>query len=64
MTQIRIGDRTVGEGHPIYIMADLGLTNGGDLGRAKELIAAAKDIGVDAVKRRSGDGEVSGRRQQ
>lgn len=50
MTQVQIGDRMVGAGHPIFIMADLGLTNGGDLGRAKELIAAAKDIGVDAVK--------------
>ena len=50
MTHISIGNRTVGTDRPIYIMADLGLTNGGDLGRAKELIAIAADSGVDAVK--------------
>ncbi|WP_152611996.1 N-acetylneuraminate synthase family protein [Ruegeria sp. ANG-S4] len=50
MAHVQIGDREIGEGRPIFIMADLGLTNGGDLGRAKELIAVAADIGVDAVK--------------
>ena len=50
MTHVRIGDRVVGEGYPIYIMADLGLTNGGNLKRGKELIKVARDIGVDAVK--------------
>ncbi len=50
MTQVKIGDRIIGDGHPIYIMADLGLTNGGDLERGKELIKISRDLGVDAVK--------------
>lgn len=50
MTHVRIGERIVGDGYPIYIMADLGLTNGGDLERAKELIKIARDAGADAVK--------------
>lgn len=50
MTQAKIGNRFVGDGHAIYIMADLGLTNGGDLSRAKELINTSRDLGVDAVK--------------
>jgi len=50
MTHIQMGDRLIGSGQPIYVMADLGLTNGGDLERAKDLIRAARDIGVDAVK--------------
>ena len=45
MTHVRIGERIVGDGFPIYIMADLGLTNGGDLERARDLIKIA-----DAVK--------------
>lgn len=50
MAHVNIGKHEIGEGRPIFIMADLGLTNGGDLVRAKQLIAAAADIGVDAVK--------------
>lgn len=50
MNQVKIGHRMVGDGCPIYIMADLGLTNGGDLNRGKELIRIAADLGVDAVK--------------
>ena len=34
----------------IFVMADLGLTNGGDLDRAISLINIAVDLGVDAVK--------------
>lgn len=50
MTRVKIGDRMIGDGYPIYLMADLGLTNGGDLERGKELIRIAADLGVDAVK--------------
>jgi sialic acid synthase SpsE len=45
-----IGDTLVGDGQPIYIMADLGLTNGGDIDRAFDLIDIASAMGVDAVK--------------
>lgn len=34
----------------IFIIADLGLTNGGSLQRALELIGVASELGVDAVK--------------
>lgn len=47
---IKVGNRYIGDGHPIYIMADLGLTNGGDIDRAFNLIDAAASMGVDAVK--------------
>lgn len=47
---ITIGNKKVGDGHPIYIMADLGLTNGGDIKRTFDLIDAAHELGVDAVK--------------
>ncbi|MEP0962950.1 MAG: hypothetical protein ABJQ70_14960 [Roseobacter sp.] len=31
MPSVAFGDRIIGDGNPIYLMADLGLTNGGDL---------------------------------
>jgi sialic acid synthase SpsE len=47
---IKIGSKFVGDGHPVYIMADLGLTNGGDIQRTFDLIDIAHEAGVDAVK--------------
>jgi len=47
---IGINSKKIGDGHPIYLMADLGLTNGGDLERTYKLIDIAAESGVDAVK--------------
>ena len=47
---VKIGTKNIGDGHPIYIMADLGLTNGGDLDRTFNLIDIAAKMNVDAVK--------------
>jgi N-acetylneuraminate synthase/N,N'-diacetyllegionaminate synthase len=47
---IKLGNKKVGDGQPIYIMADLGLTNGGDIQRTFSLIDQAAVMGVDAVK--------------
>jgi sialic acid synthase SpsE len=40
----------IGDGHPIYTIADIGLTNGGDLERTYRLIDVAAEAGFDAVK--------------
>jgi len=45
-----IGDRTIGVGHPIWVIAEVSANHNGDLGRALELIRAAADAGADAVK--------------
>lgn len=47
---ITIGAKKLGDGQPIYIMADVGLTNGGDIKRSFELIDIAAELGVDAIK--------------
>lgn len=48
--EIKIGNRLVGDGHPTYIVAEIGINHNGDLEIAKDLIHAAKTAGVDAVK--------------
>jgi sialic acid synthase SpsE len=50
VAQVKIGDKLIGTGQPIYIMADVGLTNGGNMDYALKLIDIAKDLGVDAIK--------------
>ncbi len=48
--EIKLGDRLVGDGHPAYIIAEIGINHNGDLDLAKAMIDAAVDAGVDAVK--------------
>ena len=47
---IQIGDRLVGEGHPCFIIAEIGINHNGDLDLALKLIAEAAIAGCDAVK--------------
>jgi len=47
---VRIGDRTVGDGSPCFIVAEIGINHNGDLDLAKKLIDAAGLAGCDAVK--------------
>ena len=48
--EIRIGDRSVGDGHPTYIVSEIGINHNGSLEDAKRLIDASMLAGVDAVK--------------
>jgi N-acetylneuraminate synthase len=48
--EVKIGERQVGDGHPAYIIAEIGINHNGDLENAKKLIEAAVKSGVDAVK--------------
>jgi len=48
--EIKIGDQWVGEGHPTFIIAEIGINHNGSVQAAKELIKAAFDAHVDAVK--------------
>ena len=49
-TRIRIGNRLVGEGCPIYMIAEMSANHAGSLERAKEIIHAAKESGADCIK--------------
>ena len=48
--EIKIGKKLVGDGHPTYIIAEIGINHNGSVEIAKELIKSASDAGVDAVK--------------
>ena len=49
-TPLKIYDRTVGPGHPVFVIAEAGSNHNGDLTMALELIDAAAQAGADAVK--------------
>ncbi len=47
---VKIGGRPVGPGHPVFIIAEIGINHNGDVELAKRLIDAAALAGCDAVK--------------
>lgn len=48
--EVKIGNRMVGDGHPAYVIAEIGINHNGDIEIAKKMIDAAVHAGVDAVK--------------
>lgn len=48
--EIVIGNRPVGDGHPAYIVGEIGINHNGNIDIAKRLIVVAKNAGCDAVK--------------
>jgi len=50
MPQVKIGDRTVGDGEPCYVIGEIGINHNGDLGIARRLIDVAAIAGAQAVK--------------
>tara|TARA_Y100001936_G_scaffold253620_1_gene319476 strand:- start:9013 stop:9891 length:879 start_codon:yes stop_codon:yes gene_type:complete len=47
---VNIGPLSVGDGHPVAIVAELGVNHLGDFGRMKEMIHAAHENGADLLK--------------
>ena len=50
MENVLIGERRVGAGEPVFIIAEAGVNHNGDTALARRLIDAAADAGADAVK--------------
>ncbi len=48
--QFYIEDACIGNGSPVFIIAEMSANHSGDLGRAIELVHRAKDAGADAIK--------------
>jgi len=49
-SNIRIGNKLVGEGQPVYVIAEIGINHNGSLDLAKRMIDGAVLAGCDAVK--------------
>lgn len=50
MTTVKIGDKEVGPGKPVYVIGEIGLNHNGDMSICKKLIDVASFCGCDAVK--------------
>lgn len=50
MGKVQIGNRFIGAGEPVYIIAEIGINHNGSLENAKKLIDGAVKAGCDAVK--------------
>jgi N-acetylneuraminate synthase len=48
--EIKIGNNFIGDGYPVFVIAEIGINHNGSLDNAKKLIEGAKAAGVDAVK--------------
>jgi N-acetylneuraminate synthase len=50
MSEVQIGNQLIGDGHPCYLVGEIGINHNGNLDLAKNLIATAKNAGWNAVK--------------
>jgi pseudaminic acid synthase len=47
---MRIGERQIGPGHPVYVVAELSANHNRSLDQAVDIVKAAKEAGADAIK--------------
>ena len=50
MTQIKIGDRLIGDNQPPLVILEAGINHNGELDKAYAMIRLARQLGADAVK--------------
>lgn len=48
--EIKVGNIFVGDGHPVFIVGEIGINHNGNVDIAKKIIAGAKHAGCNAVK--------------
>lgn len=48
--EVKIANQMVGDGHPTYVIGEIGINHNGDIEVAKKIMLAAKTAGVNAVK--------------
>jgi len=57
--KVQVGDRCIGDGESVYIIAEIGINHNGSLNMAKKLIDGAVFAGCDAVKFQKRTPEIS-----
>ena len=57
--EVGIGKKMIGDGHPAFIIAEIGINHNGDMQITKRMIDAAVHAGVDAVKLQKRTPDVS-----
>jgi N-acetylneuraminate synthase len=50
MAEVKLGNSMAGDGHSVYVIAEIGINHNGSLEVAKKLIEGAAQAGCDAVK--------------
>ncbi|MBX7042050.1 MAG: N-acetylneuraminate synthase family protein [Ignavibacteria bacterium] len=50
MATVKIGNRSVGDGENVYVIAEIGINHNGSLKKALRLIKGAREAGCDCVK--------------
>jgi N-acetylneuraminate synthase len=50
LSAVKLGKKSIGDAHPCYVVAEIGINHNGDIDIAKRLIKGASDAGCDAVK--------------
>ncbi|MCZ6703764.1 MAG: N-acetylneuraminate synthase family protein [Ignavibacteria bacterium] len=48
--ELIIGNRMIGDGHAVFVIAEIGINHNGSIDIAKQIIEGAKEVGCDAVK--------------
>jgi len=59
MNTIKVGKRKIGNDQPVFIIAEIGINHEGDVKRCEQMIKAAADVGVDAVKLQTIDADAN-----
>lgn len=49
MKTIKLGQKTIGDGHPTFLIAEMAWSHDGSVEKAKKIIDAAADAGADAI---------------
>ena len=50
MAELTIGNRTIGDGHPCYVIAEACVNHNGDFATAQRMVEVARAAGADAIK--------------
>ncbi len=50
MATVSLGKRMIGDGEPVYIIAEIGINHNGSLKKAMKLVKSARNAGCDCVK--------------